>query len=324
MGLRTSRLGLIAAAVVVMACPATAGATCYSSTPANQSFADSPADGESGLAPEITSADFQLNGACTVTAGPTLANRPSGLIDGDFVAVYLDVDGNPSTGSPTFGGADRAIATLGQTGDDSPPLMGTWDPVQNKFNFTGGPTLTASGAGGFTAPVDTIGLAQNVTAGIAIGTSWQGTFDTYFDFAPDAGAPDKAFRLATAYSTAAPPPPAAAPAQPTHSAASTAPSSSTTSASTKAAKQCLVPSVRNKTLAAARKALSRADCIAGKLKVVHTSKYRTGRVVRTSPAAKRVATSAVTIYISKRTAKKKHHAKASAMAAAAAAQARNR
>jgi hypothetical protein len=289
----------LAISVCALNVASAASAACYSSTPTTQSFSDSPADGQGGLAPEITAANVQISGACAMTAGPTLANRPD-LIDGDAVFVYLDTDGNPATGEQIFGGADHAVGTLGQTGSDSPPLLGTWDPAQGKIVFAGGPTLTAAGAGGFTASLDQLGVAQNVTLGAAIGTMWSGTFNNYFDSAPNVGAPDKAFRFASAYSTQ-PPTPSAAPQ--TNSAPSSQgppqPTQRSTSSTPAAAKSCVVPQVKGKSLAGARRKLRSFDCATTTPRARFSSTVKSGRVIRSVPSARHVAHGSVALYVSK-------------------------
>src|SRR3954454_19801966 len=103
-------LALAGAALALVFGPATSSfASCYSATPASQSFSDPIGDADSGLAPDITSINVQVGGSCSITAGSPLGS----LIEGDAVFIYLDTDGNPNTGETVFGGADRVVGTLG-------------------------------------------------------------------------------------------------------------------------------------------------------------------------------------------------------------------
>ena len=200
----------MAAAVALMVVPATSQAACYSSTPSSQAIADSPVDGDAGLAPEMAGVGITVDGACGVSFDPVLTNRPSGLIDGDGVGIYVDTDGNPATGSPMFNGADRVIITAGLTGPDTPPGLGTWNGAT--FDFASAPLLPAVGQGGARAVLDQLGVAAPGTINVRVATIWAGIFDNYGDFASEVGAAP--FSLPIAFSTQAPaaPVPVAVPA----------------------------------------------------------------------------------------------------------------
>ena len=184
---RPARLLPIAllALIAVLALASTAGATCYSSTPSSAVQSDSPFDGESGLSPEITTVNATVDAACGYAVDPGISVP---LVDGDGVFEYLDLDGNAATGSQVFVGADVAVGSAGYTGADPAPLLGRWDPSLNSFSFSGAPSLTALGIGGFRASLDQLGVAQPVTSTVRVGTIWIGIYDFYTDFAPEPGA----------------------------------------------------------------------------------------------------------------------------------------
>jgi hypothetical protein len=192
------RLAVLTAAAAVAAAGVEtddARATCSSSTPLASSFADDPYDGEIGLAPEIATVDVSLGGACELVVAPKLADRSetAGLIRDEAVTAYIDTDGNPDTGAPAWGGADRAVVLVGQNGADLPPALGTWTGVD--FSFGGAASLRAVGAAGFTTTLDQLGVSRPTTLGIRVAASWSGLYDTYHDFAPERGSPSFAFAV---------------------------------------------------------------------------------------------------------------------------------
>jgi PASTA domain-containing protein len=281
-----SVLGGMAAAVALMAVPAASQAACSSSTPSSQAIADSPVDGQAGLAPEMAGVGITVDGACGVSFDPVLTNRPSGLIDGDGVGIYVDTDGNPATGSPTFNGADRVIITAGLTGPDTPPGLGTWNGAT--FDFTSAPLLPAVGQGGARAVLDQLGVAAPGTINVRVATIWLGVFDSYGDFAPEPGTAP--FSLPLAFSTQAPAPTPAVPV------AAPSPAPTRTLVPVKAGattrKSCRVPNVKGMKTGRARARLKAAGCRYTVRPV--TSKGREGRVVSTSKRAG-VKTSAMVV-----------------------------
>jgi hypothetical protein len=182
-------VSLALAAVASGAVAPEAQAACTTSVPVTRSFADDPFDGELGLAPEMTKVEARLGTACDLTVAPELGDRSptAGLITEERVATYLDTDGDPATGAPALGGADRVVLVIGQNGDDLPPALGIWTGTD--FDFTDGITLPVVGAAGFTARLGELGIATPTTLGLRIDTSWTGVRDTYDDLAPEAGAP---------------------------------------------------------------------------------------------------------------------------------------
>src|SRR4051794_7530079 len=237
----------------------------YGSTPARAPFADDPDDSESGLAPEITTVHGTLDSACNYSVVPGLTRS---LIDGDAVFVYIDRDNNPATGSPTFIGADIVVGTLGVTGTEGPPLLGLWNGSGFDFNDPS-PVGAARSDGGFSAPVDRLGLPSSTLTRFGVGTIYSGTYDKYVDFAPEPGA--SLIALPVAFSTTPPPAPPAPPAPPT-----THPT---------APRSCRVPSVHGKTRRAAKKRLHAARCnVAGRVRSKYSNSVRKGRVIGTTPA----------------------------------------
>ena len=267
---------LVLALLILAASPAAADAACTSSTPSSASYADSPADGDAGLAPELVSVVASTNATCRVAVQGVIAGAalPGDLIEGDAVGIYLDTDGNPATGSPLWEGADRVAIVVGQAGPDLGPGLGIWDGAT--FSFVGAPTLAALGAGGFAATPDQLGMTAPAALGIRVGAIWEGVFDIYGDFAPEAL--DPSFRFPVAFSTAVPSPPTTTP-------------PITTPAG------CTVPNVKRLRTTKARRRVRAAGC---RYRVVRVrSRVRAGRVVSTRPKAGRHTTSKVVIRVSR-------------------------
>jgi hypothetical protein len=311
---RTRIAALATTAVAALAAAGPAHAACSSSTPSTTSFADSPTDGDSGLAPEIHTVAAAVDGACHVTVDPGVTYP---LITGDSVFVYVDTDGNPATGDPVFQGADRAIGTLG----GYPPLMGAWNPATATMSFADGQQLTPYANGGFEATLDQLGIAASpTTTALRAASMWEGPLDDYFDFAPDAGAAP--FPLPVAFTAAAPAPPVVVLPPVTYTppatAAPTTPAQTVNATSTptprKAKKPaCTVPSVKRLTTAAARAALRHAGCTAGDTTKAYSSKVAAGHVIATDPHAGARTSAAVDLVVSRG----RRHARAHRAAAGA-------
>jgi hypothetical protein len=286
----------------------TAGATCYSSTPANAIFTDSPFDGQSGLSPEITTVTATVNAGCGYAVDPGVTQP---LISGDAVFEYLDVDGNAATGSPVFVGADVAVGSLGLTGPDPAPLLGIWNAAANSFSFTGAQSLTPLGIGGFTASLDQLGVATTpITSTVQVGTIWVGIYNNYADFAPEPGAGP--LPLPVAFSTVAPPPPPApvvpvaapvvVPAPvPVTPVATPAPVTAT-------AKRCTVPSLKRLRTAVAQSAIRHAGCKLGVTRRAYSSTVASGRVISSLPKAGTKWAEPVDLVVSRGRKPKKHKA----------------
>ena len=275
---------LILALAVLAVLPGTAHAACTSSTPSTRSYADSAADGELGLAPEIVSVVATTDADCRVTVQDVLAGAvaPGDLIDGDAVGIYLDTDGNAATGSTLWGGADRAVIIVGMAGPDLGPGLGVWDGAT--FSFAGTPPLAPVGAGGFAATPDQLGMAAPAAVGIRTATLWTGVFDSYADFAPEVL--DPPFRFPVAFSTAVPSPPPAPPPPPP----ATTPPVRTISG-------CTVPGVKRLRMRKARRRMRAAGC---RHRVVRVrSRRAAGRVVSTRPRAGRRTSRIVRVRVSR-------------------------
>jgi hypothetical protein len=259
---RLTAAGAAATALVAVA-PGDAAAACTASTAASVSLADNASDAERGLAPEIAFVDASLGSACDLVVLPTLGDRSAtgGLIRDETMATYIDTDGDPATGSPRWGGADRVVLVLGRRGPDLPPLLGTWTGAA--FSFAAGTTLLVVAAGGFAATLDQLGVAGPTTLGLRVASTWTGLRDTYDDLAPKRAGPALAF--AVTFTTDGGGPAAPAP------------------AATPRPAPCLVPALRRLPVARARPLLARAGCRARVVPVA--SALKPGRVSTTLPAA---------------------------------------
>jgi hypothetical protein len=296
-----SVVGLLLATLV----PAgTAQAACTSSTPSTVTFADSPADGDLGLAPEILSVVAATDGACRLAVQDVIAGAvgPGDLIDGDAVGIYLDTDGNPATGSPLWDGADRVAITVGLTGPDIGPGLGVWNG--STFDFASAPAVVPVGAAGFAATIDQLGMQAPAAVGIRTATLWTGVYDVYGDLAPEAFA--SPFRFAVAFSTAAPAPPP--PRLPVPQPPVVAPPATPTTA-------CTVPRLKRLRSASARRRLRNAGC---RYRFVHVrSRLAAGRVISTRPGAGRRTSGTVVVRISRGRARRAVASSATATAFAA-------
>jgi PASTA domain-containing protein len=287
-----SVVGGMAAALALMIAPASSQAACYSSTPNTQVFADSPFDGDSGLAPELAGVGIAVDSGCGVVADPVVVNRPFGLFDGDGVGIYIDTDGNPATGSPIWNGADRVIITAGSNVADLPPGLGVWNGTT--FSFAANPFLPKVGDAGARATIDQLGIAAPATVGVRVASIWSGIFNTYGDFAPEPLVPS--FAVPVSFSNQAPPVVTPAPA-PAPAPVPVAAPVTTPSVAPKPAKACRVPSVRGMPANRARAKLKAAGC-RYTIKAV-TSKTREGRVVSLSRQAGTKTTATIVVKVSR-------------------------
>jgi hypothetical protein len=287
-GLLTAAAAAVAAATM-LASTATAHAACYGSTPSAAAYAD-PIDGEFGLPPEITTVRAGVDGACVMSVDPGIALP---LDNGDAVLVYIDADGNPSTGAVPVGGADVVIGTLGLTGPDSPPMRGVW--TGTAFAFTDpGPIATGLGNGGFSARVDALGITPGVTAHLLVASMYEDYDDAYLDLAPGSGT----IALPVAYSTVAPaaPAPVVTSVQPRKAAARTS---------------CTVPRTKGLTESRARARLRSSGCEVFSVPTrAYSATVRRGRVVGTTVPAGRSVTAPFRLVVSK--GKRPRRAKAAA------------
>jgi hypothetical protein len=299
--------GTVIAASALFGTTASAQATCYSSTPSSTVFAD-PFDGEAGLAPEITTVEARVDGACNYTVTPGV----DPLIDGDSVFIWIDSDGNAATGSPTFGGADTVVGTLGATGADNPPLRGVWNGTTFTFTDTT-PVGTVPAPGGFTANVDRLPIASGLTTRMMISSMYKGTYKSYIDVAPNPGM--GTISLPVAFSTSPPPPPSspapvpapgpvaapAAPPAPAPAPTRTAPTATPPASPTTApAATCVVPGAKRLTVGKARTRLAQHGCrLASSPIRAYSSTVKAGRVIRTNPSAGSVTSTQVRLVVSR-------------------------
>lgn len=271
-------LGAILVAALVLGGPSAANAACYSSTASDTRFDDAVGDAEAGLSPDILGVVALTDASCGIGIGVALdrGSAEGALLAGDSVGIYINVDGNKATGSPTWDGADRVVIIAGASGPDFPPTLGVWNG--SEFSFAGARELTPAGAGGFVSDFDELGVASPTTLGIQTIAMWEGVYDNYADFAPDVAV--SPFSFPVRFSTTAPqPPPARLPIKPP----STTPEEE--SGSRRQPRRCKVPKLKGHTRKSAVRRLRRARC---KYRFVTTKRgRRPGRVVSTSPAAGR-------------------------------------
>jgi hypothetical protein len=105
MGASGSRVLGVAFAVAALVLTAAAGAV------NSKGFTDPPGDSE--LAPDITSVAVSNDDEGTLTFRVTVPTRDTWAPD-DFLGVYLNTDGNTSTGCANTHGGDYTLAFLGQ------------------------------------------------------------------------------------------------------------------------------------------------------------------------------------------------------------------
>lgn len=294
-------LGLISVgcAFVALVAPTAASAACAAPSPAAVAHddpatdaegfevtGDTPDDAAIVTAPEITRVTGGLDAACAITYDSTLALPPGEtepLVERESLRYYLDIDANPATGG-TITGAEWLVLVDGANGPDS-----TWLLRWNGSAFAEQRAIAPAGTVGFTLPLAAIGIQQPTTLGVRVHSRLVSGGMSYVDLAPDRAVPQMLLPLQW---TVPAPPPVVVPVPP----ASTPPVKTTPT--------CVVPSLRGKTLAAARTAATKASC---KTKVVRRAsrKVRRGRVITTTPAAGMRTIDPVTVIVSSGPPKKK-------------------
>lgn len=277
----TTRSILLAAivAAVVLAAPATAGAACYSSTPTTNALADSAADGELGISPELTAMRVTVDGTCNVTFGYDVLGQTN-PIPNEFYGWFINTDNNSATGSQSgFNGADYAV---GLSASGSAGLL-RW----NGSEFASVKPITRTGAFAVTTTIDDLFAASGTPITTAGGASWTGTYDTYHDWIPEPGA---AWLPVTPFFTG----------------------SSTANESGSDDSGCKVPGVRGLSLSSAKRKIRNAGCGVGSVRK-RTSRRYAGRVMGTSPSkgTHLAAGAKVSIYVGKKP-RKGHSASAAA------------
>jgi hypothetical protein len=254
-GLVASLAGLVMA-IMLLATTGTARATCYSSTP-NGPATFTDALGDVVNAPDIGNTTVALNAGCGISINPAV----TGLNSNDkAVFIYIDTDGNAGTGDPFFG-AEVVVGVLGDPTTPGPPVLARWNGAT--FDFASGQALSPLGTAGFITDLNQLGVAGPTTLALIIEGGYfpPSPASPEFDFAPEIDA----FYFPTSFSTSPPPPPPPPPAPP-------APPKAPATVLKKAG--CTVPKIKGKSVAKAKKALTRAGCkykIKGKGKVVSTN-----------------------------------------------------
>lgn len=215
----------------------------------------------------------------------------AGLIDGDALLWYLDVDGQTTTGAPNgYVGTDYAIARIGAYS-----LLTRYEPSTATFQSV----KEVPSAGAFGVDLDVSALVNYGTRAMTVAgaTSWKPSASgtTYYDRVPEPGQKALAFTAATfeqpvptpaAAPVAQAPAPAPAPvpvpvpapvsvAAPAASPVAVAPASAGASAT-----ECEIPAVRRLKLAEARAAVRAAGCKVGRVTKKTSKVIKAGRVVQ--------------------------------------------
>jgi hypothetical protein len=177
---------MLAAALVALPSGALGSASHVATN--SQSFADST--GEDASAPDITGIDVSNTDAGLITFHVKISNRPT-LTSDMLLLMFMDTDGNASTGDPDIAGADYALQ-LDSGGAGLFKWNGTtYDPAPSQTSVTyrydsSGATLTASAADLGGAKV--VNFATIVLSGLATDASGNPDLtNAHSDVAPDAG-----------------------------------------------------------------------------------------------------------------------------------------
>ena len=290
------RGGIVAACLLAGGIPASAEAACTTSTEHSQNFSDPFGDDEGGLAPDIGSVIMVTTANCRTGGSISLTDGRDSLIEGESVGMYYDTDNNLATGSPTFKGADRVVITIGHSGADSLPAVGTYNAATGKFEFGPQAEPIDVGAGGWGWGIDNIGF-QPTNVGVYTIAMYEGNYDSYADFSPEPGS--AAHKYPVAFSTEAPAPapapaapaPSPPPAPPTTEGVQETPAASTPSFI------CKPGNLRGLKLGSARSKATARGCDI-KVKFRKASARKRGRVITSS-----VKGDTVTIVVGRRAAR---------------------
>lgn len=266
----TTRSVLLVAiiAAAVLAAPTTASAACYSSTPTSNTMTDSAADGELGIAPELTAMRTTLDAACNVSFAYDVIGQYAPLSD-DFYSWFINTDNNAATGSSLgFIGADYAVALSGTGGTN----LSRWNGSQ----FSTVKPITRAGTFAVETTLDDLFAVSGTPITTAGGAFWSGTYDDYFDWIPEPGG---AWLPITPFFAGPPAPPV----------------------STLDTATCVVPGVRGLSLSSAKRKIRNADCAVGSTRKRTSRKYA-GRAMGTSPSkgSHLEAGAKVNIYVGKK------------------------
>jgi hypothetical protein len=270
--------------------------TCYSSTPNSTTYSDSPVDGDYGLAPEITAGNVSLDAGCNLTVSYSIGNAAS-MVDGDFVGWFIDADNSAATGVPSgFAGADYALGRL----PSGFSVLSRYNAATDSFDYL--KDAVPAGAFGVRTNIGDFESPTSATFTFAGAASWDGAYDSYYDFAPEPGSPAVPFGVQFSSAAPAPPPPPPPPAP-------VQPQTVNTPADLPA---CRVPILRGLGVAQARRRLNRANCSIGNVRRVRSRKL-IGLVLRSNPAARSVLANnaRVTVMVGKRAGRRLRKASAS-------------
>lgn len=186
--------------------PVTPGTRGVRGVTAGGTFYDAAGDNEGGLAPDLQRMVAATSDDGRYTVG--IALNTNALIPGDLVATFVNTDGNPYTGSPTFGGADLAVSIVGQYGTDA-VAASRWNG--STFQTVYSPSLASFPSGAtdevWSMSAAEMGVVPGARTTLVFGAMYSDVYD-YFDFAPEPGLPPFSFTAGSL----APPPVAPAPA----------------------------------------------------------------------------------------------------------------
>jgi hypothetical protein len=163
----------------------------------DQGYSDQIGDGEAGLAPDLSVIAAVNNASGTLGFGVNYANRICAG-SGDFIAIFLDVDSNPGTGSATIG-AEYALFLDGSTRTTG---VAQWNG--STFSITG---IPAAGSCSSTTNPTFDALAVSAAS---VGVSWGFNFVVGASWSTGSGAPtyvDVAGPYSYSMSGGSPPPP---------------------------------------------------------------------------------------------------------------------
>ncbi len=125
----------------------------------------------------------------------TVATDDNTLYDGDFLATYIDIDGDPGTGDDIWGGADLSVGLLGdEAGED---LVGAaawdgtdWQPVDVD-------SLEAHRVGTTDVVWSALASEAAIRAGVRTGLLFVSINEGFEDYAPEPEPEGPPFRFTT-------------------------------------------------------------------------------------------------------------------------------
>lgn len=209
--------------------PVPAGDKRFEAVTATSSFLYDAIGDNEGLAPDLAQMFAFSSDDGRYTVSITLTTNA--LVTGDFVATYVNIDGNLATGSPTFGGADVAVGILGQIGTD---VVGALRWNGSSFQTASFPSLISFASGAtdevWSISAAELGVVPGTPTTAYFGTIYSGIYDDYYDFAPEPGAAPLSFMVGALAPPPAPPAPVITPITPIPPI--TAPSGGTSSVTT--------------------------------------------------------------------------------------------